>query len=261
MHFKTQNQSHPLSFHGNTHSILTQRNPSLRKFTLCLHASFYLRANNYWLTILRAFSSVQFSCSVVSDSGTPWTTACQASLSITNSRSLLKLMSIESVMPSNHLILCHPLFLLPSVFPSVKVFSNESALRIRYVNWPSSVLHAKSLQWYLTLCDPMDYSQPGSSDHGILQARILEWVVIPSFKESSQHRDRTRVSCIAGRFFTVLATWEAHLALSRPREGINGLMVDSGLRPRLECQFWALRSWMTQNTSLFSSVKWDQCSP
>ena len=63
----------------------------------------------------------------------PWTAACQASLSITNSWSLLKLMSIELVMPSNHLILCHPLFLLPSIFPSIRVFSNESAL---YFRWP-----------------------------------------------------------------------------------------------------------------------------
>ena len=58
---------------------------------------------------------------------TPWTAACQASLSITNSWSLPKLMSIESMMPSNHLILSHPLFLLPSIFPSIRVFSNESA--------------------------------------------------------------------------------------------------------------------------------------
>ena len=64
---------------------------------------------------------------------TPWTSARQASLSITNSRSLLKLMSIESVMPSNHLILCHPLLLLPSIFPSIRVFTNESVLHIR---WP-----------------------------------------------------------------------------------------------------------------------------
>ena len=62
---------------------------------------------------------------------TPWTVAHQASLSITNSRSVLKLMSIKSVMPSNHLILCHPLLLLPSIFPSIRVFSNESFLRIR----------------------------------------------------------------------------------------------------------------------------------
>ena len=62
---------------------------------------------------------------------TSWTAACQASLSFTISWILLKLMCLESVMPSNHLILCHPLFLLPSIFPSVRVFSNESALRIR----------------------------------------------------------------------------------------------------------------------------------
>ena len=64
---------------------------------------------------------------------TPWTAAHQASLSITNCRSLLKLMSIELVMPSNHLILCCPLLLLPSIFPSIRVFSNESVLHIR---WP-----------------------------------------------------------------------------------------------------------------------------
>ena len=74
-----------------------------------------------------------FGHSGVSDSETPRTAAHQASLSFTISCSLLKLMSIESVIPSNHLILCHLLLLLPSIFPSIKVFSNESALRIR---WP-----------------------------------------------------------------------------------------------------------------------------
>ena len=67
----------------------------------------------------------------------PWTAACQASLSITNSQNLLKLMSIESVMPSNHLILRRPLLLLPSIFPSIRVFSNESALRIRWSKFSS----------------------------------------------------------------------------------------------------------------------------
>ena len=76
---------------------------------------------------------VQFSHSVVSDSATPWTVAHQASLFITNSQSLLKLMSIESVMPSNHLILCRPFLLLPSIFPSIRVFSNKSVLHIK---WP-----------------------------------------------------------------------------------------------------------------------------
>ena len=76
------------------------------------------------------FSSVAQSCLTLYD---PWTVACQTSLSITNSWSLLKLMSIELVMPSNHLILCCPLLLLPSIFPSIRVFSNESTFRIR---WP-----------------------------------------------------------------------------------------------------------------------------
>ena len=79
------------------------------------------------------FSSVQFSHSVVSDSVTPWTAACQASLSITNFWSLLKLMSIELVILFSHLILCYPLLLLPSIFPSIRVFSKESAL---YIRWP-----------------------------------------------------------------------------------------------------------------------------
>ena len=78
------------------------------------------------------FSSVQ-SLSRVWLLVTPWTAACQTSLSITNSQSLPKLMSTESVMPSNHLILCYPLLLPPSIFPSIRVFSNKSALRIR---WP-----------------------------------------------------------------------------------------------------------------------------
>ena len=79
-----------------------------------------------------AFSSVQL-LSRVQLFATPWTAACQVSLSITNYWSLLKLMSIESVMPSNHLLLCHSLLLLPSVFPSIRVFSKESVLCIR---WP-----------------------------------------------------------------------------------------------------------------------------
>ena len=78
------------------------------------------------------FSSAQ-SLSHVQLLATPWTAAHQASLFITNSQSLLKLMSFASVMPSNHLVLCHLLLLLPLIFPSIRVFSNESVLRIR---WP-----------------------------------------------------------------------------------------------------------------------------
>ena len=98
---------------------------------MCTHACTYFRhkrkKDNF-----RYCSSVQFSHSVVSDSMTPWTTAHKASLSITNSWSLPKLVSTELVMPFNHLILCHPI-LLPSIFPSIRVFSNELALHIR---WP-----------------------------------------------------------------------------------------------------------------------------
>ena len=81
--------------------------------------------------------SVQFSHSVVSNSVTPWTAAHQASLSITNSWSLLKLMSVESVMPSNHLILCRPLPLLPSIFPSIMVSYSESVLHVRWPKYSS----------------------------------------------------------------------------------------------------------------------------
>ena len=84
--------------------------------------------------ILFTFKSVQFSRSVASNSATPWTAVCQASMacSITNSQSLLKLMPFESVMPSNHLIICHALLLLPSIFSSIRVFSNESVIHIRW---------------------------------------------------------------------------------------------------------------------------------
>ena len=100
--------------------ICRQKNQAYFSFT------FY-----FWFTWC-LFSSVQ-SFSYVQLFATPWTAACQASLSITNFQSSLKLMSIESVMPSNNLILCCPLLLLPLIFPSIRVFSNESTLRMR---WP-----------------------------------------------------------------------------------------------------------------------------
>ena len=153
------------------------------------------------------FSSVQ-SLSHVWLFAIPWIAAHQASLSTTNTRSLLRLMSIELVMKSNHLILSHPLLLLPSIFPSIRVLSNESALHIRWpkywsvsfnispsnehsglisfrMNWldllavlTEIAAAAKSLQSCPTLCNPIDGSPPGSSFPGILQARTLEWVAI-----------------------------------------------------------------------------------
>ena len=97
---------------------------------LTQNATYISEPTNF--TYLLGFSSVQ-SLSHVQIFTTPWTAAHQASLSFTISQNLLNLMSIESVMPSNHLILCHPFLLLLSVFPSMRVFSNESALHIR---WP-----------------------------------------------------------------------------------------------------------------------------
>ena len=104
---------------------------ALRNNQACWHLG--LRLSELWDNTFLLHQSVQFSCSFLSSSFTTlWTAACQTSLSITNSQSLLKLMSIELVMPTNHLILCHPL-LLPSVFPSIRGISSESVLRIR---WP-----------------------------------------------------------------------------------------------------------------------------
>jgi len=101
--------------------------------TFCFYRIFYTDSQ---------FSSVQ-SLSRVRLFATPWTAARQASLSITNSQNLPKPMSIESVMPCNHLMLCHPLLPLPSIFPSIRVFSNESALRIRWPKyWSFSVSSA-----------------------------------------------------------------------------------------------------------------------
>ena len=98
------------------------------------------------------FSSVQ-SLSCVWLFATPWNTACQASLSITSSRSLFKLMSIESVMPSNHLILCHPFVLPPSIFPSIRVFSNESVLHIwwpKYWSFSFSISPSNEYSWLIS---------------------------------------------------------------------------------------------------------------
>ena len=94
----------------------------------------------------------------MSNSVTPWITAHQASLSITNSRSLLKLMSIESVMPSNHLILCYLRLLLPSIFPSIRVFSNESVLHIRWPQYWSCSFSISPSNAYSGLIDfPYDW--------------------------------------------------------------------------------------------------------
>ena len=98
----------------------------------------------------------------MSDCATPWIAAHQASLSITNLWSLLKLMSVELVMPSNHLILCRPLLLLPSIFPSIRVFSNESVLHIK---WP------KDWSFSFSISPPSEYS-------GLISFR-MDWLDLP----------------------------------------------------------------------------------
>ena len=107
----------------------------------------------------------------------PWTAACQTSLSITNSRNLLKLMTIELVMPSNHLILCHAALLLPSIFPSIRVFPNESVPGI------SSVHFSSVNQSCPTLSDPMNCNTPGLPVHHQL----------PGFTQIHVHRVRDAI--------------------------------------------------------------------
>ena len=121
---------------------------------------------------------------------TPWTTAPQASLSVTNSWSLLRLMSIESVIPSNHLILCHPLLLLPSIYPRVRIFSNESVLRIR---WPKYWSFSFSVS-------------PSSEYSGLISFRIdwLDFLAVQGTLKSLLQHHSSKVSIIlCSAFFVV----------------------------------------------------------
>ena len=126
--------------------------------------SHYCTKTASYTQVMTQFSSVQ-SLSRVWLFVSPWTTACQASLSITNSQSLNKLMSIESVMPFKHLILCPPLLLLPSIFPSIRVFSNESVLHIR---WPI-------FYWSLSL-----NISPSNEHSGLISFRLTGWISLQS---------------------------------------------------------------------------------
>ena len=146
----------------------------------------------YFLRSLSLFSfyqSVQ-SLSCVQLFVTPWTAACQASLSITNSRSLLKLTSIETVMPSNHLTLCHLLLLLPSIFSSIRVFSNESALRIR---WPK--------YWSFSF-----NISPSNEHTGPISSR-MDWLALlavqGTLKSLLQHHSSKALILQCSAFFTV----------------------------------------------------------
>ena len=130
---------------------------------------------------MKPFSEVQFSLlSCVWLFATPRIAACQASLSITNSWSLLKLMSIGSVMPSSHLILCHPLLLLPPILPSIRVFSNETTLCIR---WPK--------YWSFS------FSVSPSSEHSELISFRMDWLNLPTvqgtLKSLQHHSSKTSI--------------------------------------------------------------------
>ena len=139
-----------------------------------------------WISL---FSSVQL-LSRVWFFVTPWTAARQPPLSITNSRSLPKLTSIESVMPSNHLILCRPLLLPPSIFPSIKVFSNESALCIRWLKYWS-----------------FSFNISPSNEHSGLISFSTDWLdllaVQGTFKSLLQHHSSKAAILRCSAFFTV----------------------------------------------------------
>jgi len=115
--------------------------------------------------------------------GTPGTAACQASLSITNSQNLLKLMSIESVMPSNNRILCHPLLLLSSIFPSIRIFSNESVLHIRWPKyWSFSFSISPSSEYSGLICFKMDWLDLPAVQGAVkslLQHQVQKYMVVP----------------------------------------------------------------------------------
>ena len=134
--------------------------------------------------------SLLFSCSVVADSATPWTAAHQAFLSLTISWSLLKLLSIKLVMPSSHLVLCHPLLLLPSVLPSIRILSSESALCIR---WPK--------HW------GFNFSISPSNEYSVLISFRMDWLdllaVHGTLKSLLQHHSSEASIFWCSAFFMV----------------------------------------------------------
>ena len=148
------------------------------------------------------FSSVAQSCPHESLFVTSWTTAHQASLSITNSRSFLKLMSIESVLPSNHLILCFPLFFLPSIFPSIRVFSSESVLHTR---WPK--------YWSLS------FSISSSNEYSGLISFRMDWLDIfavqGTLKSLLQHHS-SKASILQCSAFFIVQLLHPYMTTGKP---------------------------------------------
>ena len=178
---------------------------------------------------------------------TPWTAACQASLSNTNSQSLLKLMSIESVIPSNHLILCRPLLLLPSIFPTIRVFSNDSVLCIR---WPK--------YWSFS------FNISPSNEHSGLISLRMDWLdllaVQGTLKSLPQHHSSKASILRHSAFFRVqlshpYMTTGKTIALTRRTfvgkvmsllfHMLSRLVID--FRPRSKCP---LISWLQSSSAV-----------
>ena len=169
------------------------------------------------------FSSVQ-SLSCIRLFVTPWTAAYQASLSITNSHSLLKLMSIESMMPSNHFILCRPLLLPPSIFPSIRVFSNESVLRIR---WPKYWTFSFSIS-------------PFNVYSGLISFR-MDWLdllaVQGTLKSLLQHHS-SKASILHSRFFIVQLS-RPYMTTGKTKALTRWTFVDKRLCFLICCLCWS----------------------
>ena len=188
--------------------------------------------------ILRSFRSIQ-SLSRVRLFATPWTSVCQASISVTNSRSWPKLLSTESVMPSNHLILCRPLLLLTSIFPSIRVFSNESALRIR---WPE--------YWSFSISPSNEYS-------GLISFR-MDWLdllaVQGTLKSRLQHQS-SKASILRHSAFFIVQLSHPYMTTGKLRslEAGKCSLIFEAMTGGLICKFnsyWFIRAFKKHNTCM-----------
>ena len=198
-------------------------------YSCCFSSIFHLVLGThfsvFWHNSLVGIFSVhvQFSCSVMSDFATPWIAASQASLSITNSQGLLKLMSIESVMPSDRLILCRPLILLPSIFPNIRLFSNKSVLHIR---WPKD--------WSFSFNAFNEYS-------GLISFR-MDWLdllaVQGTLKSILQHHS-SKASILLHSAFFIVQLSQPYMATGKTIALTRWTFVDKVMSLLLCCLGWS----------------------
>ena len=201
--------------------------PRKRSLEVCGWVTDYM--DNFFSSV--QFSSVTQSCSTLCD---PWTSAHQASLSITSSQSLLKLMSTESVVLSNHLILCHALLLLPSIFPSIRVFSNESVLHIRWLKYWS-----------------FSFNISPSNEHSGLISFRMDWLDLladqGTLKSLLQHHSSKLSTLQHSTFFIVqflLDTnkWEQSQGLSAPKIlNMGAWKIYTCMTLKCQCWFHKIR--------------------